>query len=346
MKRTFKIDTIIVRANNLSDCAHGCRYCPIKRRHSVIALERYERFVARMRGWLQKQRPSVRLHHMLGYHHNYAELDLLALARLDGAQPIRAITLGGLPHRTDAALRTWLDLLMRYGLRTVHATFGGGGATHDAWNNKPGNFDALLRTLNIAGELGLSLGQRLLVGRSTLASLEPLVDMLEALPSHEGDWRYAMPFFYNTEAQKRQLHVESDRIDESRRAHLPDRIRGLFCSDGELANLSEREWIEVTRGQADSVDRVPLVVHLTARNIEQIEHTSIDEIIGKLEGRTRRAYAAMPTFSELRERYGDASSRIIYAQRRCVEMKWLDRHRRAHPELRFKQNLTHCWFGG
>ena len=344
-RREIDIDTIIVRANNRSDCAHGCRYCPIHRKRSMIDRGRYADFVHRVREWLERNSSRAQLYHALGYHDDYDQEDLDLLRGLNGATAVDGITLGGLTPREEPELRDWLQMLRSYGLKTVHATFAGVDSVHDHWNGRTGNFSFLMRTLKMAGEANLDLGQRILVSTSTIPSLDRLLDQLEALPPHPGDWRYAMPFFYQTRRQKHQTEVEADRIDERARDVLPARVRALFCSTDEPENLSEREWIRLTRDRTDPVSRVALVVRLTAQNMDALERLTVDEIIADLETRTRQAYESIPPFSELRERYGSSSGTLIYAIARCLEMKWLDRYRDENPEVVFDQSLTHLWFG-
>jgi hypothetical protein len=346
VKRIIEFKGLIVRGNNHSDCAHSCRYCPIGRKRSIITLEHYERFVKRVQQWIAEARPDLQMFHALGYHANHDQADLETMRRLNGDPAIRGITLGGLPWRSDEQLRDWLALLESYGLKTVHATFGGINEVHDRWNNKPGNFDLLMRTLRVSSDMGFKLGQRLLVGKSTLSCLESLLDQLECLPWREGDWRYAMPFFYQTKYQRAQPDVEEDRIDEAERERLPKRIRTLFTNPKEPDNLSEREWIEMTKGQPEPNYNLTSVIRLTADSMDELERKSIGEIVSDLEARTRRAYESIPSYHELLDRYGDRANTTIYSIRRCLDMKWLDMYRAEHPEIHLEQDLTHCWFGG
>jgi hypothetical protein len=168
--------------------------------------------------------------------------------------------------------------------------------------------------------------------------------VLETLPKREGDWRYAMPFFYQTRRQKAQAHVEADRIDEAERDRLPLAIHRLYVKD--KSNYSEREWIEILKDRPAAPDQATLVIRLRADTIDDLERTPVEDIVGDLLERTRRAYAAMPSLEELMQRHGDRDNRRIYACPRCVEMKWLDAWRDGHPQIAFDQSLTHCWFGG
>jgi hypothetical protein len=184
----------------------------------------------------------------------------------------------------------------------------------------------------------------MLVGKSTLGDLEPLLDVLEELPDRDGDWRYAMPFFYQTAAQRSQPEVEDDRIDEADRDALPPRILRLYT--GKDSNRSEREWIERLAIREPAVVDVTMVIRLAAGSIDTLEQTPIADTYADMERRTGEAYAALPAFHELLERYGDRTNTKIYSLPRCLEMKWLDAYRRENPDHAFEQDLTHCWFGG
>src|SRR5262249_34875164 len=111
MARQVAITSLIARADNNSNCAHGCRYCPIRRHHSRIERDLYVRLIERIREWQARERPGLNFWHELGYHSNYERADLESLRRLEGDQAVRGITLGGLPQRSDEELTSWLTLL-------------------------------------------------------------------------------------------------------------------------------------------------------------------------------------------------------------------------------------------
>lgn len=342
------ITAVNIRGNNFSDCAHGCRYCPIKRKHSPIDLDRYERFVLRLREWKAASgREHLDHFQQPGYHGNYDRPTLEMIARLDGPNAVKGTTLGGLPARDEAECRAWLEELMEFGLKTVHATIAGFGPYHDKWNNKRGNFECLMRMQRVAGELGLKLGQRVLISTGTLPYVPELLAYLEDnLPPATQGWRYACPFFYQTARQKAQPHVEVERIDEKIRDSLPENIRTLMTNKEGRITPSEREWIAHIRAQPEKPYKNALWIRIYAPDMDRLEAQSITEIVDDLERRARAAYAQIPPLHELCERYGDPESTLIYDHQTCVEKLWLDRYRKEHPAVQFDQSLTHFWFGG
>ncbi|WP_412771732.1 hypothetical protein [Nitrobacter sp.] len=256
-------------------------------------------------------------------------------------EPLRRISLGGLRKRTDEELRLWLHERQQFGCISAHGSFAGHGEVHDYWNGQRGNYDLIVRTLRIAGEIGMAILARLFVVKSTLSTLQELNDTLDTLPDHQNNCRYAVPYFYAGWGSR----LEEERIDERTRDELPSWLHRLLrearSAEGECR--SEREWIEVIRN--DPAQRKNgLILNVTEDNIERLEQQTCDEIIGDLETRTRTAYAAIPGLSELCERYGDRNGTMIYGLERCLEMKWLDRHLQEHP-TEFERQLTHLQLG-
>ncbi|WP_245272298.1 hypothetical protein [Xanthobacter sp. 126] len=322
-------------------CAHACRYCSMgKKTLSALEPERLHALLARFLEW--EAQGGLRIGYVVNYTDNFDRRTLELLHDLARRfprtyEPLRRMSLGGQPLRTDQELKTWLAERRAFGCISAHGSLAGTGPVHDHWNGQKGNFDLILRTLRMAGEMGFALGARLFVARSTLTTLKDLNDLLDTLPMHPGNWRYAMPFFYAGWAAQ----LEEERIDEAVRDSLPDwllALMGACISTGEGCR-SEREWIELLRMAPDTPER-GLVLNVNAQNIAMLEQKCFEEIVSDLAVRTQAAYAAIPSAAELCERYGDRSGTKVYGLARCLEMKWLDRHLADHP-MPFERALTH-----
>jgi len=344
MDAGIRFDSIHIHSK-LVACAHSCKYCSMgKKKIAHISPHRIHALLERFLAWETSQEISV------GYIVNYsADYDRTTLELLRDLsirfpreyEPLKRITLGGLPKRTDAELRTWLSERQEFGCISAHGSFAGAGTTHDYWNGQRGNYDLIVRTLRIAGEIGMAVLARLFVVKSTLPTLQALNDELDALPEHDKNWRYAVPYFYAGWASR----LEEERIDERVRDDLPswlgDLLRKARSAEGECR--SEREWIEAIRSQPEPRN-VGLILNVTDANIDRLEQQSCDEIVDDLKARTSKAYAAIPALHELCDRYGDRDGTKIYGLERCLEMKWLDRHLQEHP-ARFERQLTHLQMG-
>jgi hypothetical protein len=337
-----------IRGNIYSNCAHSCRYCPISRKQSPIALDRYEKLVMRFREW---ERTSGRFErpggHLPGYQYNYDRATLDMMSRLDGPMSFKGLSLGGLPRLDDRECRSWLQNLLSYGVEHIHATLAGVDDLHDHWNGKPGNFQSIMRYLRVAGELGIARWHRLLLSKGTLPQLEQLIERLDRLSPGGADFTHVSPFFYQSIHQRAQPQVEAERIDEEIRDSLPAPINGLMTKpEGRQSDLSEREWIEHLRSQPARPYEVDLWIRVNQHSIDYLEATPIEDIIANLERSALDAYSNVPPADELRERFGDPDSRLIYNHQTCVEKLWLDRFRQKNADIKFDQGLTHFWFGG
>jgi hypothetical protein len=339
---------IFVHAKLVS-CAHSCKYCLMgKKRLTKITPARFVAFVERFLEWEQRQGRAEIVSYVPNYTSDYSRETLELLKDLDERfprrySPLRGITLGGLPTRTERELLAWLTERQSFGCKTAHGSLAGTGRVHDYWNGQPRNYELIMATLRIAGEIGMALGARMFVAKSTLPMLEELNDDLERLPKHEGDWRYATPFFYAGWGAR----LEEERIDEDERDALPKWLDPMIKrSTGSRDGIwrSEREWIETIReGKAQS-RQFQLILNINDDNIDHLETMSCDDIVAEYQSRTQAAYAAIPGLTELCERYGDQDDRRVYILQRCIEMKWLDLHLRHHP-TRFERQLTHLQMG-
>ena len=341
MGRAVEFSGVFIRAK-IAACSHSCKYCLMgEKRLARFSTERFSRFVLRFLEW--GARNGVAVDYTLNYSDEYdsGSLDLLAgiNTRFPRKYPLGGITLGGLRQRSGEEMRAWLIERRRYGCRTVHASFAGLEGTHDHWNGRAGNFDFLMRSLRVAGELGMGVGARLFVVKSTLGQLDELRRRLDGLPKNENNWRYAAPFFYLGWGAR----FEAERIDERIRDVLPAWLNPLItCAQRQWR--SEREWVEVLRGRREEPARLALDVELTDENIARLEAMDCAAVVAEFDARARSAYAALPALSELCERYGDRHGTLIYELERCIEGKWLDRHLAEHPTA-FERRLTHLQLG-
>jgi hypothetical protein len=311
-----------------------------------LPVERIAAFLERFLEWEHGSNKGPHVSYIINYTSDYDRRTLELIKDLDARYPrpygpLSGITLGGLPWRPETELRAWLMERQEYGCKTAHASLAGMGSVHDYWNGRPGNFDLIMTTLRIAGELGMGLGARLFVTKSTLSFLEELNSLLEQLPKHQNDWRYALPFFYAGWGAK----LEDERIDEDIRDSLPSWLDPLIkrsSCDGFWR--SEREWIAHIGSLPDQAVETNLILNVTEDNIDRLESMSCDEIVMEYKARTLAAYTAMPNLQELCDRYGNKENRKVYPLERCITMKWLDAHLMAHPST-FERHLTHLQMG-
>jgi hypothetical protein len=343
-----EFERILVHAK-LVACAHSCKYCLMgKKRLAKITPARFIGFVERFLEWERKQGSDEIVGYVPNYTSDHNRETLELLKDVDERfprrySPLRGITLGGLPMRTESELLEWLTERQSFGCETAHGSLAGTGKVHDYWNGQSGNYELIMTTMRIAGEIGMALGARMFVAKSTLSLLQELNDDLERLPKHEADWRYATPFFYAGWGAR----LEEERIDEDERDALPKWLEPMIRRSTSLRDViwrSEREWIETIRDGKAQPSQIQLILNINDDNIDRLEGMSCDAIVAEYRSRTQAAYAAIPSLTELCERYGDRNDRRVYILQRCIQMKWLDLHLRDYP-TRFERQLTHLQMG-
>ncbi|HEY3426714.1 MAG TPA: hypothetical protein VGL27_18110 [Negativicutes bacterium] len=237
--------------------------------------------------------------------------------------------------RSEREMQVWLEERQALGAKTVVASLAGWGEVHDYWNGRSGDFDFVMRTMQIAADLGLELHQQIFLMKSTLPLLSGLIDKLDSLPG-KVKHREIYPLFYLGHAR---LH-EHERVTKDDLKNLPERITKLFYKQENWR--SEREWIDIFRQEKEGATpgKVTLRLDLDETNLDQLESRSCNEIIADLKDRTRAAYAALPTRKELCEECGDAANRRLYMFHQDIERKWLDSYLTVHP-IAFERKLTH-----
>jgi hypothetical protein len=328
MSRKIDIESLWINAHPFA-CQNHCWHCQSGRKKTArMGFARVAAQVRRFDEWArQNERMELRTTNWIGY---TFETDLPTLLETRSLAErcgwgFNLILLGGLRDRSESELRQWLIERRDVGFMSVVASFMGHGALHDRWNGRRGDFERLLKTLRVAASLEMELEQRIFLTRESLPMLDQLLDTLDELPG-KVRVREIYPLFYSGLARHwEKLRMTAEEIDG-----LSPGIKGLLRAD-RCNWRTEREWMDVTRIEPDTADRIPLKLLLNDDNIEAVETASCQQIYDDLERRTLAAYAAIPSRLELCERFGEESNQAVYMFRHDIEAKWLDSYLRANP---------------
>jgi hypothetical protein len=142
---------------NVSPCAHICRYCQIGDRSGKFPFDRWLSFYVRFIDWFEER--SLKDIRMSGGFFPSFNFDIKTYMTLKEWYQRKlgvdwhGIALGGLKMRNEAEMRRWLVERQAVGFKVVIGTFVGHGAVHDRWNGRQGDFDFMIRTLDIGPAL-------------------------------------------------------------------------------------------------------------------------------------------------------------------------------------------------
>jgi hypothetical protein len=303
-----------------------------------VSTDRHIALVDRFIVWRKaNNRPDFQIGQAVNYAANVGAEDQAQLMQLHKRMGWPSLTmrihLGGLPIWSDDQIQEWFRVRKEGGVETVHGSLAGHGRVHDYWNNRKGDFEYLVKLFRAAAVEGLGLRQRLFVIKSTLPILDEAIRLLDDVG--EPVERYCMPFYYRGTA----LRYESERISRKDLEQLPVSVLGLMDLDDDRWR-SESAWVKAVRDMSDEPEPVTLNLELDAKNIDELEQSSCDEIIERISARTQAAYDQLPSRQELVDNWSDASNDDIYPYRNDIERLWLDRYLRRNP-ITFERHITH-----
>ncbi|WP_036293144.1 radical SAM protein [Methylosinus sp. PW1] len=336
-KRNVRISTIWL-AGAVQHCAHACSYCSIgDKAGGRLPLEHFLDFVMRFARLLPRDGDKeVKVHPIVHYSYEYGAEGarrMEPMRRAFGLPTLEQITTGGLRLRDEAQSRAWLRDWRDFGVRTIHATFAGMNETHDSYNGRRGDFDYLWMLQKVAAELGMELGQSLLLTKTTAPRILELVEKLKTLNAPL-DHRWVFPPAYMGHGKA----LEADRIGESERDTLPRELCEMR-SPHFATWRSEREWLKELATEQTRQEEVFCNVRLDVSRIQAFETKESSEITKSLIDRARRAYEAIPPLGELAREFGDRTNERIYLHRYEIERLLVDRFLISIPTS-FERDLT------
>lgn len=345
-------NTLCLRVD-LIPCAHFCRYCCISSKGqgnvARLGFQRFHALVDRFEEWARSSGFSI-----CPIVHNCDDITGEVAAFLDetigppGTSHSKPVTpqdarlrmgtvrTGGIRFRSDDGIREWLSRWRDAGSTIVHGSFAGHREAHDWWNNRPGDYDFLMRIQRIAVAMGFEISHTIFLTRNMLSSLGQLLEDLAGLPAKAVN-RWAFPPAYFGRA--RSGSAQSHRLTEEDRDVLMQNT-ALTGTYEVHSSKSEREWIQKIEKEEADVPSHTLELYVEDGNIDYLESASCEEIIDNLRAKVEATYQALPSSSELRQRYGDRKGSKLYDMQLELDSLWLDRCLRER-HIPFDRRLTH-----
>lgn len=286
-------------------CENRCRYCLLSYDGKIDGADyrRSEAYALRFYTWLRENRPELSFLFGFGYSMEHPNLlDAIDFCRSIGSATGEFLQLDGMKFRTDGELEILLNSLKAHGIRLINLTFYGTEEYHDRFAARAGDYRLMMRTLSVAGLVGLDATVGVALTRENVRQVDALITELRRyriqkitcfIPHAEGRGHLLNPV---------RLSVKDLELLSEDAQSLINRSR--FKSEG--------EWLR--SGFPEAKNR-SLSVVLTRENIDYFERMPFDETISYLEGLDDSYYATVPPVSELARQYGDPDGERLYSAR-------------------------------
>ena len=249
---------------------------------------------------------------------------------------------------TDPAWRAVLDGLKAAGLRHVWLTFAGLEQTHDALRGRPGAFDAAVRSLERAAEVGLSRGANVIVSTRSITEVSALIELIYSYRTDKADPRGAsvyVPHWSPFSPRYERLRPKPEHL-----AALPADLTGkltpaAFWSNPELfteAALTRQaaEAGGASESESRTAPGAPRPDHgfLVNADMDVLvrvgDGPTVQRVANLREEAPEQIYATLaalpplptaPSDAELARRFGNRRSQSLYRDLTGLRRKWLHR---------------------
>lgn len=311
-------------------CASHCRFCILGSiKPDNLPFQKFASLVERLDGWRQdKGTPEFDLvfNWMRAENWDFETTKAMKQLHRKVMPEIQdALFMGGIVFKSDEELLEWLAQRRGLGTPLIWVSLAGSQELHNKWVGRKGDFEFNMKAIEFASQLGFLRGEVLFLTKSTLPLIEPLLDLLDAIPGRE--WRKLRIVHYRGRG-KRMMH---ERITQEDLEQLSPRV---------LRDLQERdtlrtqtEWVSLfSQGHASEPIRTRLFLNVTESGFADLESKSCDEIVEGLERRTRSVWEMLPDANFLSRLYGTdhTDDKRLYPAGE-LERIWIDRYLQEHP---------------
>jgi len=286
-------------------CSNHCRYCLLSWDGMLRGADyaRSERYAAAFHTWMKRNRPDLSFSFSFGYSMEHPALfQAIDFMRSIGSPGGEFLQMDGMRMRNDEQLRQLMEGLRDHGVKALNFTFYGTEAYHDCFSGRKGDFHLLMRSVEKALSAGLQVSAGIPVTQENALQADTLLTML-----HEAEIQECRFFIPHEEGRGTALHdvrCKAEDLSLWSEAALSRLNRNVY--------RTEAEWI---RDHPALPENRMLILSLRKDNIEHFEKTDFASAIRELEALDEEYYAALPSFSELAERFGNPQSSELFSLR-------------------------------
>lgn len=297
-------------------CDCRCRYCLLSWDGKLYGADydRCRQYGENFYNWLRENRPELSFAFYWGYSMEHPRLlDAIDFLQKIGSPSGEFLQFNGMKMRSNPELSILLSDLKTHGIKLIDLTFYGTQAYHDRFAGRKGDFDLMIRTLQVANELDFPVKIGIPVTQENVSQIDDLLHLLDVYKLHH------LALFIPHE-EGRGIGLRNVRLREEDYCHMSERAKGLLNRN---LYRTEADWL-LKMPFAAPRNRV-LTISLTPENIETFEKLTFDNTVKLLEQMDENYHAALPDINDLAKRYGDPTGSALY-RLRDLQMSYQKRY--------------------
>lgn len=298
--------TSIMVQNLCVPCFCRCKYCLLSWDGNTVGID-WDKGITlakKFKKELLDNNLDINFSYTFGYSMEHPKLfEVIRFLKEIGSPQAEFLQCDGLKSRTFEECISFCEMLKQEGIKNLNFTFYGIDQYHDSFACRIGDYNFLLKLLNVSSSLGIHTSASIPLTKENIATVENLVDILKS-----------------NGCQKITLFVPHEEGRGKNISHIRIETNDLLLLSNDTSNLlnkeiykPEKEWISHECYKEET--KRALILSLKKDNIEQLEKTNIKTIIKQLEELDEIYYSSFPTFFELASKYGDKTGNKLYRQR-------------------------------
>ena len=318
--KNLTMKTVSVNIQNLcAPCHCACRHCLLDSRHKASGIDyrRGEAFARSFLGWLKENRPDLHGIYYVGYCMDFPEVTRFA-SFFREQTGMDHFMFDGMAIREDGENVTLLRSLQKAGIRRLHFTFYGLPEYHDRFAGRKGDFSYMLRTVDDAKTVGMSVSAGIMVTMENLDQMQRLMTLLQG-----GGISDITPILPH--GKGRGYSLSELRLTEEGWHQLPEGLRDRLSR---TRYRTEGEWLAEKQFPDHSARH--LTLSLTPENMDRLEHMHPSALIAELEAMDEEFYTRLPDIETLARLYGKPENNQLF-RFRDLYLQWQKRYLHDHP---------------
>ena len=285
-------------------CYNYCKYCLLSWDGNCIGID-YQRSVDYARKfyeWLKINHAEMNFMYYFGYSMEHPNLiESIKFMQETNSPGGEFLQFDGMKMRTNEELTDLFHNLKDVGIQFVDFTFYGTQAYHDKFAARNGDYDLMMRSLEIALDKGLNVKVGIPVTKENLNQLDELVQIFST--------KNIPLSIFTPHSGGRGIHLLNSKITIEDYDQLSENVKKFMNRKN---NKTPLEWLNTPIQESEN--RI-LTVSLTPSNINKLENQTFDETIKELEELDNKYYEVIPSFSELLKLYANENDHHLYSKK-------------------------------